>query len=133
MPGERNLATVIWRILAMLPWLVLGVIVFATLSPIGMRPHLGALVHVERFGAFALLGVLFALAYPRRVGLVLLLVVAAAVSLELLQTAASGRHARLSDLAVKVTGATAGVASAWLFLRARWLAWRHDRKAGSAR
>jgi len=105
------------RIAGILAWVVLAVIAFSTLSPIGMRPHLGAFVHLERFGAFALMGFLFALVHPRRIGLVLLCVVAAAIGLELLQTLASGRHARVLDFAVKATGGMAGVGAAWLVAR----------------
>ena len=105
------------RIAGILAWVVLAVIAFSTLSPIGMRPHFGAFVHLERFGAFALMGFLFALVHPRRIGLVLLCVVAAAIGLELLQTLASGRHARVLDFAVKATGGMAGVGAAWLVAR----------------
>lgn len=106
------------RAAAILAWLVLAVIVFSTLSPIGMRPHLGA-AHLERFAAFALLGFLFAIVYPGRIVAVLLWVVAAVAGLELLQMLASGRHARLADLAVKAAGGVCGITSAWLVMRLR--------------
>lgn len=110
------------RIAGLLAWAVLALIAFSTLSPIGMRPHLGGLVHVERFGAFALLGFLFALVHPRRLWLVLVCVAAAAVGLEALQTLASGRHARVIDVAIKAAGGVAGVGAGWLALRNRPLA-----------
>ncbi len=110
------------RIAAIMAWVVLCVIAFSTLSPIGLRPHLGAFVHLERFGAFALLGFLFALVYPRRLGFVLVCVVAAAIGLEALQTLASSRHARVLDFAIKAAGGVAGVGAAWLALRNRaWI------------
>lgn len=111
--------TALRRMVALLAWASLAAIAFSTLSPIGMRPHLGASVHIERFGAFALVGFLFAFAHPRRIGVVLACVAAAVVGLELLQLAASSRHARLSDLAVKTAGGVFGVAFAWLVLRNR--------------
>ncbi len=104
---------------AVLAWLILGVIVFSTLSPLGMRPRLGVFVHVERFGAFALMGLLFALVYSRRVIAVLACVVAAVIGLELLQMAVSDRHARFSDLAVKAAGGVFGVACGWFIMRNR--------------
>src|SRR5690606_23758623 len=98
---------------------------FSTLSPVGMRPHLGTLVHVERFGAFALMGFLFGVIHPRRLGLVGLCVVAVAGRLDLLQTVASARHARVVVFAVKAAGRAGGraggVAAAWVFLRKRRL------------
>ena len=45
-------------------WLSL-LLVVVTLGPIGLRPMSGLSVHIERFGAFAVVGVIFSLAYPR--------------------------------------------------------------------
>lgn len=106
------------RAAALLAWLILAVVVFSTLSPIGMRPHLGA-AHVERFAAFALLGFLFSVVYPRSTGAVALCVVAGVAGLELLQMLVAGRHARIADVAVKAAGGILGVASAWLLMRLR--------------
>lgn len=119
MARDRDMAALARRAAGVLAWLVLGVIAFSTLSPLGMRPHLGALVHVERFGAFALMGFLFGVIHPRRVGLVALCVVAVAVGLELMQTLAFDRHARIADFAVKAVGGLAGTAAAWFCTRNR--------------
>lgn len=105
------------RFLRVLPWLTLAVIVFATLSSLEMRPRIGGAVHLERFGAFWLLGFLFAAGYSRRIVTVLVLVVAVAVGLELFQLLSPGRHARLSDMLVKVAGGAGGVATCWLASR----------------
>lgn len=122
MAGDPGALAAVRRIATVLAWAILAVVVFSTLSPIGMRPRLGALVHIERFGAFALLGFLFAVAHPRRIAAVLACVVAVTVGLELLQVLASSRHARLSDLAVKTAGGVFGVGCAWLVLHNRaWL------------
>lgn len=121
MERDRDMGAAVRRIAGALAWLVLAVIAFSTLSPVGMRPHLGTLVHVERFGAFALMGFLFGVIHPRRLGLVGLCVVAVAVGLELLQTVAFDRHARVVDFAIKAAGGAGGVAAAWLFLRNRRL------------
>lgn len=106
------------RYLRLLPWLTLAFIVFATLSSIEMRPRTGS-VHLERFGAFWVLGVLFAAVYPKRIGTVLLLVAATAVGLEFFQLLSPSRHARLGDLLVKTAGGASGVAACWLAMR--WL------------
>jgi VanZ family protein len=115
------------RALTVLAWLILAVIVCSTLSPIGMRPHLGA-AHVERFAAFALLGFLFTTLHPGRIVAVLLCLAAAVAGLELLQMLVSGRHARVADVAVKAAGGVCGVASAWLVMRLRALAARPGRR-----
>ena len=119
MEGGRKMNVAVRRIAAATAWLILAVIVLSTLSPIGMRPHLGAFVHLERFGAFALLGFLFAFVHPHRIVAVLVCVVVLTAGLELLQVLASSRHARLSDLAVKAAGGVFGVGFAWLVLHNR--------------
>ncbi len=104
-------------LLRVLPWLTLAFIVFATLSSLEMRPRIGNHVHFERFGAFWLLGFLFAAVYSRRIATVFLLVAAVAVGLEFFQLLSPDRHARLGDLLVKLAGGACGVAVGWLTLR----------------
>jgi hypothetical protein len=113
------------RLIAVAAWLVLGVIVFATLSPLDARPESGLPAGYERFGAFAFMALLFALAYPRRIGLLIALMLGASVGLEVLQTVAVHRHARINDAEVKLAGGLAGLACGlvlhWLRPRiARW-------------
>ena len=98
-------------------WAILAFIVFVTLSPIGLRPHIED-VSIERFGAFAAAGLLFGLAYPKRLWLVLSLVVGTAFVLEALQHLTPDRHGHLADAIVKFVGGIAGVGSAWLATRA---------------
>lgn len=96
------------------PWLllaasVLGVIVFATVCPVGWRPRLFRNPDLERFAAFLALGLAAKLALPRKdrwtlPGLLLL-----AVGLEAAQLLIPGRDARLGDGMVKAFGALAGV------------------------
>ncbi|WP_337417272.1 VanZ family protein [Sinorhizobium fredii] len=105
------------RAATVLAWLLLALIAYWTLSPIGMRPHIGTWAHVERFGAYALLGFLFATAFPRRIPLVLAMVFGVAVSFELLQMLSADRHARVEDLAVKMSGAACGVGASWFAAR----------------
>ncbi len=93
-----------------LGWLLLAALAFATLAPIGLRPISGAPVSLERFAAFAALGLLFALGYPRRHWQVLALVVLAAASLEALQLIDPTRHGRIGDFLVKAVGGGLGVA-----------------------
>lgn len=107
------------RLVRIAAWLLLAAIAFVTLSPIGLRPESGFSPNYERFAAFAVVGCMFALAYPRHVWLVLALVLGAAVAFEALQLVASGRHGRAWDLAVKLLGGTAGI-TAGAVLRIVW-------------
>jgi membrane protease YdiL (CAAX protease family) len=97
------------RCLAILAWLALGFIIFVTLSPIGLRPALGHDPLYERIVAYALLGLMFGLAYPRRLWITLSFVIGTAVILEGLQNLTPDRHAHLRDLVEKVSGGWLGV------------------------
>jgi hypothetical protein len=117
----------------MLAWAALAFIVFATLSPIGLRPHIGG-VGVERFGAFALVGLLFGVAYPKRFWLVLILVVGTALLLEALQRLTPDRHGEIPDALLKFVGGAVGVGislliNLWLGLSERG---RHSKPTKSA-
>lgn len=105
------------RVVCFLAWLLFAAIAYSTMSPLELRPRIGHFVHIERFGAFGLLGLLFAIAYPMRPGRVLVLVLVTAAGLELLQMISPDRHARLFDLAVKLAGGAVGVLGGWLFIR----------------
>jgi len=105
------------KIITVIAWAILAFIVFATLSPIGLRPHFED-VSVERFGAFAFVGLLFGLAYPKRLWLVLMLVVGTACVLEALQHLTPDRHGHVSDAVVKLLGGVVGVALACVINRA---------------
>ncbi|HEV7322806.1 MAG TPA: VanZ family protein [Ensifer sp.] len=113
------------RAAGLLAWVLFAVIAYSTMSPLDLRPRIGHLVHIERFGAFGLLGLLFALAYPKRLGRVLVLVLATAIGFELLQMISADRHARVTDVAVKLMGGACGVFSGWIIARYRsqFVAW----------
>jgi len=117
------------KFIAIAAWACLIFIIYATLSSAGRRPELTAsepmlAVFVERFGASGLLGVLFRLAYPSRVGLVWILILGSAVVLELLQIVIPDRDARFIDAAEKLAGGVAGVVAGRALLscagRLRW-------------
>ena len=76
---------------------------FATLSPIGMRPVLGP-ADLERAAAYGVFGLVAALAYPRRRRAVLIV----AGALEFGRGLTAGRHGRLADFPVKAGGGAAG-------------------------
>jgi len=98
----------IQRISAIVGWLALAFIVYATLSPIESRPVVTN-IQLEHFAAFALVGLAFALAYPNRVLLVAAVVVGSAFGLEALQLLTPDRHARVIDALVKAAGGICGI------------------------
>ena len=89
-------------------WVALAFIVYATLSPIKDRPVIASL-QLEHFAVFALLGLAFALGYPRRTVLIVGIVIASAFTLEALQLLTPDRHGRLLDALVKAAGGLSGI------------------------
>jgi VanZ family protein len=82
----------------------------ATLGPPGLRPHSNLGQIGEHAFAFGLLGLAFALGYPRhRLPAAVLTAVFCGV-LELLQLLAPGRHARLEDFLVDALATLGGFA-----------------------
>lgn len=85
-------------------WLSLAAIVLATVVPIGLRPSTATPVALERFAAYAVVAFLFCSAYPRRILVAVVFVMAVAGALELAQFLSPTRHPRFSDLFVKIVG-----------------------------
>jgi len=107
-------------------WALLIFITYATLSSIDARPELtGPGFHkafftiVERFGAYAALGLLFYLAHPRHIAAVCFIVFGSAIVLELLQVLVPDRDARVLDALEKLAGGAAGIFVARAFLAPR--------------
>jgi len=96
------------RVSATAGWLALALIVYATLSPIDDRPVVAG-PQFEHFTAFALVGLAFGLAYPKRIFLVAAIILISAFALEALQLLTPDRHARLLDALVKAGGGVCGI------------------------
>ncbi len=96
---------------ALIALALLGVagIAYATLCPIGMRPHLAS-ADEERFGAYFVLGIALAFAAPRRWIATGTFVVVLALGLEAAQLLIPGRDAVLHDAIVKAAGGVLGSA-----------------------
>ena len=109
-------------------WASLALVAIAALAPIEFRPTSSLPPTMERFGAFAAVGLAFALAYPRQFWLAALIVIGAAVVLEVLQVLAPSRHGRPADALVKVVGATAGLILGWILL-----SWQRRREQSAGR
>ena len=97
-------------------WTLLALIAFATLSPIRDRPTLATSPAVEHLAAFALLGMLFCIAYRGQFALVCLIVTGSAVLLELAQLLTPDRHGRVEDALEKIAGGAAGIVIGRAFL-----------------
>ena len=102
-----------WILIA---WALVAFIVFATLGPQSLRPHLGD-PELERFGAYFVTAVAFVLAYPRRPWTIALAAVVVAAFLELGQLFVPGRDAGLPDAVAKALGGVSGAAVATAILR----------------
>ncbi|MGN6157435.1 MAG: hypothetical protein ACTHNL_05020 [Devosia sp.] len=96
-------------LLRLLAWLLLLGLVIVTAGPIGWRPVTPLPAQVERAVALMVVGFVFALAYPRQIWLVALLVFGTTILLEVLQVFEPSRHGRLVDAAVKLIGGAVGL------------------------
>ena len=91
-------------------WLLAGAVALAALGPVRYRPRLWITHYGEHALAFILVGLAFALAYPRQRLLVAVILIVLTGLLELVQLLMPGRHARLNDWLVDVLAALIGVA-----------------------
>lgn len=107
------------KLIKILAWLTLAFILFATVSPIGLRPHDILPVNVDRALAFALLSLLFVVAYPRYFIISTAFIVFSAFAIEVLQYLEPSRHPRLHDALIKAAGAILGLCIGWLINRYR--------------
>jgi len=96
------------RVSTVAGWLALAFIAFATLSPIDDRPVIAG-PQFEHFVAFAVAGLAFGLAYPKRIYLVAAIILISAFGLEALQLLTPDRHGRLLDALVKAAGGVCGI------------------------
>lgn len=112
--------TIFLRVVA---WGLAAAIAFATLGPAQRRPHINIGQNGEHALAFVLLGLAFGLAYTRGRSLAAALVIGFTGLIEVLQFAAPGRHARLSDFVVDALAASLGLVAAaaldWMVRRAQ--------------
>jgi hypothetical protein len=108
------------RIILIGAWVCFFFVAFATLVPLHLRPQVSHVetwssVLVERVGAYAILGVLFSISYPRRYRFICAVIFGSAVVLEALQVFVPDRDARVMDAVEKLMGGGLGIAIAsWL-------------------
>jgi VanZ family protein len=112
----------ILKLTTALAWVAIIAIAYATLTKVGfvyaiyfklapflMGAHMQTYAHLEHVFAFAILGTLFGLAYPRSTTLVCCMVFGAAALLEIAQTLTPDRHGTLIDALEKMAGGGAGI------------------------
>jgi VanZ family protein len=90
-------------------WALLAFITYSTVSPIQARPMSPLPASIEHFAAFAALGMLFCLAYPKHRCLASALVIGSAVLLEIAQLLIPDRDARLADALQKLAAGAFGI------------------------
>lgn len=104
-------------------WLLAAAVAFATLGPPRYRPHAAITHDGEHALAFVLVGLAFALAYPRQRPTAASISIVLTGALEMLQLVVPGRHARLEDFVVDALAALVGFAIAAIIdwhIRSRW-------------
>jgi len=119
-------------------WALLAFITYSTVSPIQARPMSPFPASIEHFAAFAALGILFCLAYPKHRALACALVFGSAVLLEIAQLLTPDRHARLADALQKLAAGAFGIGVVTVMRRlaftGRWdRAKQNCRRLGSSR
>jgi VanZ family protein len=97
------------KLIGLAAWGLLAFIAYATISPIQDRPTLPTSTSFEHLAAFAVLGALFCLAYPRQIALVCLIVLGGAVLLEIMQLLTPDRHGRIQDAMEKMASGFVGI------------------------
>jgi hypothetical protein len=96
-------------------WIALAAVFVVSIVPGGWRPSPTGHANVERLAAFAVLALLFVVAYPRYWLRCLVLLLVAAFGFELLKALAVGRHPTLYDAIVKASGAIGGTVCGLVF------------------
>jgi uncharacterized membrane protein HdeD (DUF308 family) len=97
------------RYAAVPAWGLLACIAYISISPVDVRTSFSYWASVERGAAFAVLGILFFLAYSRSLLFVCLIVIGSAALLEIAQFVTSDRHARAIDAMEKIAGGCLGI------------------------
>jgi len=93
----------------MLAWILLAIIVVASVVPPGLRPGTPLPHAIEHAAIFFVTGVFFGFGYADRLSLLLCGAIVVCAGIEALQLLVPGRHARLIDFVVDATAMSAGL------------------------
>ena len=99
------------RAAAFAAWTLIAYVVFVTLGPQKMRPHLGD-AQLERFGSYFITAAMFVVGYPKRPLAICAAAMAVAILLEVGQLLVPGRDAGVPDAMAKAVGGLVGAAVA---------------------
>lgn len=105
--------------LRILAWLLLIALVIVTIGPISLRPVTPLPTQAERALGLLIVGFVFAIAYPRHLAIVAILVLGTTILLEVAQVFEPSRHGRVIDAVVKLGGGTVGLALGTFLARRR--------------
>ena len=113
---HKFLAAAAWASIATIAFATLTKVgfvymVYETLAPIVAHINIRTYAHFEHIIAFAVVGALFCLAYPRRTLVICGGLFVAAALLEVAQTLTPDRHAMIGDAIEKMLGAALGIAA----------------------
>src|SRR5579872_5979380 len=95
-------------------WSLVIVIVALSIVPPNLRPGTRVPHTLEHFLIYSAAGLAFGFGYPRRYGLLTILLPMFAALIELAQLFVPGRHARLSDLVIDALAGIVGLSIAML-------------------
>ena len=116
------------KLIALVAWISVAILAYVTLMHVGfvysiyfrlapfLRVDMKTYVHLEHVIAFAILGAIFAFAYPKRIYLVCSVVFLSAIVLEYLQTFTPDRHGTMIDAFEKIVGGAVGIFTAHAIL-----------------
>ncbi|MCJ8520965.1 hypothetical protein ABID21_004008 [Pseudorhizobium tarimense] len=96
------------RTLKIIALLSLGAVLFMTVSPIDVRPNDLVSVTIDWVGAYAVMAMLFVVAFPRHWLLTATAMMLSGAVIELLQYLSSTRHPSAADAPIEAFGAGAG-------------------------
>jgi VanZ family protein len=100
-------------------WSLATAIAVVSLVPPDLRPETGAPHALEHFSIYAATGLAFGLGYARKFGLLTIILLIFAGSIEIAQLFVPGRHARLSDFIIDAAALCAGLIAASLVRQLR--------------
>jgi len=92
-----------------LGWIVLGLVAFTTVVPVGAKHPFMAMANIDSVIPFGLLGLLFVMAYPEDRRVVALLRIVTAAASESLALVLPGRHLRIERALLKVLATVSGL------------------------
>jgi len=111
---------IVQRFFQITAWLLILAIAFLSLVSPLLRPVTGLPHSLEHLAIFVLTGFAFGKGYPSRHQLQFASLVLFAGLIEIAQSWAPGRHARLSDFIVDASAACAGIGLAWITKQFNW-------------